>query len=415
MKRFVVIVALALLGIVVPWQLGYDPAMLAASSDVIVGWTVVRPSPVITGKPATFESRIQARVPLVATIDAVMRDSKGTVVWQQRWTNQTFKAWQSRAYTGAWSVPAGQATGPYVLTVTAAGARSQTTAAVAATAASSATKNLAFQVVKPTPTPAASAPSPTPAGDRAGATSTTVPPTATAKAPTSTAVPPTKTAVPPTATAAVPTATTVPPTQTAVPPTNTPKPPTATTVPPTQTAVPPTNTPKPPTNTPVPPTNTPVPPTATAVPPTNTPKPPTATPVPPVAGVGLDVEEANFLRLLNDYRRGRGLGTVAVEPHLQAAASWMAADSADRGVLSHRDSLGRDPGRRMVDHGYSPYAWMCEVALGGSETGQSALTVWQLSPPHNGCLIDAKYVSVGIGRAWGPIDGWRWTVNFGSL
>ena len=40
----------------------------------------------------------------------------------------------------------------------------------------------------------------------------------------------------------------------------------------------------------------------------------------------LDVEEANFLRLLNDYRRGQGLGPVAVEPHLQTAATWMAAD-----------------------------------------------------------------------------------------
>jgi uncharacterized protein YkwD len=98
-----------------------------------------------------------------------------------------------------------------------------------------------------------------------------------------------------------------------------------------------------------------------------------------------------------------------------AAATWMAEDMAKRDYLSHTDSTGRDPGRRMIEFGYTPYAWMCEIALGGSETGASAFNVWRNSPGHYSCMVDAKYVSVGIGRAYSTAAGWRWTVNFGSL
>ena len=81
---------------------------------------------------------------------------------------------------------------------------------------------------------------------------------------------------------------------------------------------------------------------------------------------------------------------------------------AKEGKLPYRRTLGGH--RRFPADGIR--------ALAGAlsrETGQSAFDVFRASGSHNSCMIDAKYVSVGIGRAWGPIDGWRWTVNFGSL
>ncbi|MCC6627484.1 MAG: CAP domain-containing protein [Chloroflexi bacterium] len=329
------------LGIALPWLASEATPAVAASFSI--GWTTVKPSPVVAGTSATLETRVRAPIASVVAVVAVVQDLDGQLAWEMRWPNQEFNAWQSRKYVASLTTSTAWTSGQYRVTVR----------VVDDAGADLAPLRTALFLVT---------------GGNAVATP---PPASTpTNAPTNT---PTNT----------PTAT---PTHT---PTTAPSTPTiAATQPPTAT---PTTTP----------TRTP---TAS---PTRTPT------VAPVSS--LDTEEADFLSRLNSYRLSRGLRPVTVDPDLQAAASWMAADSATRGVLTHVDSLGRGSGARMVAFGYSPYAWMCEIALGGSETGESALTVFQLSPPHNGCLIDAKYVSVGIGRAWGPIDGWRWTVDFGSM
>jgi uncharacterized protein YkwD len=92
----------------------------------------------------------------------------------------------------------------------------------------------------------------------------------------------------------------------------------------------------------------------------------------------------------------------------------MANDLAQRNVLSHIDSQGRDPGRRNIAFGYTPYAWTCELALGGTPSGETAFFIFKGSPSHVGCLFDPKFVSVGIGRAYTPASDWRWVIAFGS-
>lgn len=130
---------------------------------------------------------------------------------------------------------------------------------------------------------------------------------------------------------------------------------------------------------------------------------------------GLDREEAEFLRLLNDWRAANGAGPVALHPELMASAQYHATDEARVGYLSHTDSTGRGSGQRMIDYGASPWAWMCNITLGRWEgEALAAFTTFQLSPGHNGCMVDGKYIHLGIGRAWGPIDGYRYSIDFSS-
>lgn len=202
MWKSLVILGLAALGLLIPWQLGYDPAAAAAGSDVTVGWTVVRPGVVPVGQSATLETRVQARVATVAAIEATARDSRGVLVWQYQWPAQAFRPWQNQTYTTRWSVPAGLPAGAYTMTIRALPATAAAPpAAGAATrpAPVAASRSVGFRVAAPAPVPP---------------TATSAPPTATTVAPTATVAPPTATAAPPTATAAPPTATPAPPTAT---------------------------------------------------------------------------------------------------------------------------------------------------------------------------------------------------------
>jgi uncharacterized protein YkwD len=135
---------------------------------------------------------------------------------------------------------------------------------------------------------------------------------------------------------------------------------------------------------------------------------------PDIGAVGLDAEEQAFLKAINDQRTALGLRALVPHPELMASAQWHANDEATYGYLSHWDSLGRDSGTRMRAYGASPYAWMCNISLGGSEGGWEAWNVFYHSPGHNGCMIDPKYSHIGIGRSWAsfqPGDGWRWSID----
>jgi hypothetical protein len=82
-----------------------------------IGWTAVAPSPVIAGRLATVAARVQARREGIATIDAVVRDAQGRLIWQMAWRDQAFARRQSRDYVANWPAPATLPSGSYGLTV----------------------------------------------------------------------------------------------------------------------------------------------------------------------------------------------------------------------------------------------------------------------------------------------------------
>jgi hypothetical protein len=159
-KKVLLIATLALLALLIPGQLGYDPALLAATTDFSIGWTSVSPATVPAGQTAKIDTRVQARVKATVTVEAAITDAAGRVAWQRRWDAQAFNAWQGRAYSALWPVPAAQPAGAYTLAVRVLGPSGE---------AMSAVRTVAFKVgpavsgaVLPTATPApATTPAPT--------------------------------------------------------------------------------------------------------------------------------------------------------------------------------------------------------------------------------------------------------------
>jgi len=137
----------------------------------------------------------------------------------------------------------------------------------------------------------------------------------------------------------------------------------------------------------------------------------------PAAIIVLDAEEQKFLDLVNAYRAGLGLPTLAPDPQLQAASGWMSEDMAANDYFSHYDSLGRDPFQRMDAFGYTYNVWKGENLAAGTAQAQVAFDLWKASPGHNSNMVNPQFHGIGIARAYGPTTGlgWYWTTDFGGV
>lgn len=130
----------------------------------------------------------------------------------------------------------------------------------------------------------------------------------------------------------------------------------------------------------------------------------------------IDSEEQAFLIRINQYRAAAGLGTLVLNTKLTNAAEWMSADMAAKNYMSHTDSLGRDPGRRIAAFGYTYNTWWGENIAGGYATADAVFTAWKNSSGHNANMLGANYKVIGIARAYGAGSryGWYWTTDFGG-
>ncbi len=127
--------------------------------------------------------------------------------------------------------------------------------------------------------------------------------------------------------------------------------------------------------------------------------------------VNLDTEESNFLTLLNTHRKTLGLSELTVSKKLTNAASWMSEDIVETKNLSHIDSLGRDPGERAKEFGYSNLVGENLAEVG--PTAQSAYTAWLASEGHKKNMEESQWKVIGIARVQGG-SKWYWTTNFGD-
>lgn len=135
----------------------------------------------------------------------------------------------------------------------------------------------------------------------------------------------------------------------------------------------------------------------------------------------LDREEAEFLRLINEYRAANGLGALTSSATINQAAYDFSVDMGERGFFDHVDPEGRTPFDRMCAAGYEP-ACSGSTAMGeniaaGMESAYEAFDGWRHSPGHNANMLTPEYVAIGIGRAYvdGSPMGWYWTTDFGGI
>lgn len=135
----------------------------------------------------------------------------------------------------------------------------------------------------------------------------------------------------------------------------------------------------------------------------------------------LDREEAEFLRLINEYRTANDLGTLTSSTTINQAAYDFSVDMGERAFFAHEDPEGRTPFDRMCAAAYEP-ACAGSTAMGeniaaGMESAYEAFDGWRHSPGHNANMLTAEFVAIGIGRAHvdGSPYGWYWTTDFGGI
>lgn len=115
-------------------------------------------------------------------------------------------------------------------------------------------------------------------------------------------------------------------------------------------------------------------------------------------GGTLDPEAA--ASLLSDYRKGRGLPAVTIDPTLMAVAERQAKSMAAADQLSH-DIGGRSLSTRLKAAGFTGLRAVENVGA-GYHTLAEAFSGWRDSPSHNKNMLLAGATKLGIAAVRAP-------------
>lgn len=132
----------------------------------------------------------------------------------------------------------------------------------------------------------------------------------------------------------------------------------------------------------------------------------------------LDTIEAEFLRLLNDYRVANGLDAVMADRALNQGARDYSQLMGENAWFDHTGPDGSSFDGRMCDAGYTaacgPRTYVAENIAAGQRTAAAVFEAWRTSPGHNRNMLSSSAVVVGIGRAEvsGSPYGVYWTNTF---
>lgn len=124
-----------------------------------------------------------------------------------------------------------------------------------------------------------------------------------------------------------------------------------------------------------------------------------------------------LLKLVNDFRRKNKLPEVTLCKELSQAALWFAKDLASKEKLTHEDSAGRFPDKRVESFGYKDWRVVCENVAGGADDVQEAFEMWLKSPGHLKNLKNPEVRDMGFGYHFDPKSKYLkyWVQDFGAL
>lgn len=129
--------------------------------------------------------------------------------------------------------------------------------------------------------------------------------------------------------------------------------------------------------------------------------------------VKLNPSEA--VRLINKYRKTKGLSTVTIDSTLTETAKLHSRDLAKHDRISHYGSDGTNPWDRVERSGYNPQLAAENVGT-GQLTIKEVMQGWKESPGHNKNLLlpDAKHI--GIALVYDPKSEYKtfWTLILGA-
>ena len=110
-----------------------------------------------------------------------------------------------------------------------------------------------------------------------------------------------------------------------------------------------------------------------------------------------------MLDQINAIRLEHGLGTLAAEERLIAAAVGHSADLAggEPSAVGHIGSDGSAAGDRATRAGYA-WSLVAENVAAGPAWPDAVVYAWMNSPPHMGTILSPGAVHAGLGYVRGP-------------
>ena len=113
--------------------------------------------------------------------------------------------------------------------------------------------------------------------------------------------------------------------------------------------------------------------------------------------INLSCPEAQFVQLINLYRRMYRLTPIKVPMSGVKAARWHAADMIKNDYFSHTEPNGRTFNQRASVFGYPSHS---ENIAAGNALASKTFCQWKLSPGHNRNML-GRHDSMGIDLAAG--------------
>ncbi|MDO5620781.1 MAG: CAP domain-containing protein [Paracoccus sp. (in: a-proteobacteria)] len=108
-----------------------------------------------------------------------------------------------------------------------------------------------------------------------------------------------------------------------------------------------------------------------------------------------------LVQTTNQMREQAGLPRLTLDQGLNAAAQRHACDLARRNVVSHTDSRGRTPMKRLRAGGYRA-CFSAENVAWGTDQPLTTVAAWRESPDHRVNQESPLATRMGFGVAHGP-------------
>jgi hypothetical protein len=134
--------------------------------------------------------------------------------------------------------------------------------------------------------------------------------------------------------------------------------------------------------------------------------------VPPERQIEMFAQQV--VELVNAERAARKLPPVKLQYNLREAAMWLARDMAEKGYLSHTDSVGRDFTQRFELYGYYNPIELAENIAMGARTPQEAVNDWMKSEQHRTNMLNPNLREIGVGLAVDDRGRRYWVQDFGT-
>lgn len=118
--------------------------------------------------------------------------------------------------------------------------------------------------------------------------------------------------------------------------------------------------------------------------------------------------ENEVIRLVNDIRSQKGLGTLTADWELSRVARYKSQDMVDNRYFSHTSPTYGTPFQMIKAFGLS-YRSAGENIAYGYATPQAVVNAWMNSSGHRANILNASYTKIGVGYV---ASGHYWTQMF---